>query len=112
MFELSDTSRGLLAQEDMLRFRLKFSQGLTNASDEHVLAPINMKFYSVDFEPLGIRAMQTGEMQSGTHSGRAVCVLENKVEENKHFRQDVDPDVITVNRKPSVKNLTIVERSL
>ena len=24
MFELSDTRRGLLAQEDMLRFRLKF----------------------------------------------------------------------------------------
>ena len=86
MFELSDTSRGLLAQEDTLRFRLKFSQGLTYPSDEHVLAPINMKFYSVDFEPLGIRAMQTGEMQSGTHSGRAVWVLENKAEENKHFR--------------------------
>jgi len=66
-----------------------------------------MKFYSVDFEPLGIRAMQTG-----THFGRAVCVLENRAEENKHFRQDVDPDVITVNRKPSVENLTIVEQSL
>ena len=71
-----------------------------------------MKFYSVDFEPLGIRAMQTGEMQSGTHSGGAVCVLENRAEENKHFRQDVDPDVISVNRKPSVENLTIVERNL
>ncbi len=60
--ELSDTRRGLLAQEDMLRFRLKFSQGLTNASDEHVLTPINMKFYSVDFEPLGILVMQTGNL--------------------------------------------------
>jgi len=85
MFELSDTRRWLLAQEDMLRFRLKFSQGLTNASDEHVLASINMKFYSVDFEPLGIRAMQTGEMQSGTHSGRAVCVLENRAKREQAF---------------------------
>ena len=32
MFELSDTRRGLLAQEDMLRFRLKFSYDNTAAT--------------------------------------------------------------------------------